>query len=66
MQFQVGSKEQDEAKARHLRATAHAFAVQVSIQAELKLLRDLDSGEKLEPRDKIRNTGIIIYFVIIV
>jgi len=62
LQFRIGSKEQDEAKARHLRSTAHAFAVQVAIQTELKLLRNLDSGEKLEQRDKIRNTGTILNY----
>jgi hypothetical protein len=40
-----------------MRDLLHSYAVFVQSQSELKHLRDLDSGEKLDPREKIRSTA---------
>lgn len=40
-----------------LRQVAHTYATLVSDIREAKYLRGLDSGEKLDPRDKIRATA---------
>lgn len=40
-----------------LRHTAQTYTALIASIAELRHLRSLDSGEKLEPRDKIRATG---------
>jgi hypothetical protein len=40
-----------------MRHTAYTYSTLIASIKELRRLRDLDSGEKLEPRDKIRATG---------
>jgi len=56
-QFRAGKKEADEKKMALMRANAHSYATLLSSISELKSLRALDSGEKLDPRDKIRATA---------
>ena len=41
----------------HLRAISVQYAAVVASVNELKFLRGLDSGEKLDPREKIRLTA---------
>ena len=40
-----------------MRHTAYTYSTLIASIKELRRLRDLDSGEKLDPRDKIRATG---------
>lgn len=40
-----------------MRHTAYTYSILIASIKELRHLRDLDSGEKLDPRDKIRATG---------
>ena len=56
-QYTIGRKETDAAKIERLRHTAHSYATLVSDVRQAKYLRGLDSGEKLDPRDKIRATA---------
>lgn len=44
-------------RAQFLKAKLNHYAVMVSSVKELKHLRGLDSGEKLDPREKIRATA---------
>ncbi len=53
----MGKLETDEQKITLLRASANSYATLLSNVAELKYLRGLDSGEKLDPRDKIKATA---------
>lgn len=56
-QFQLGKFEENEREVISRRHTAHTYSTLIASIKELRRLRDLDSGEKLEPRDKIRATG---------
>jgi hypothetical protein len=56
-QFADGRHESDSSKIQHLRALANQYTVMTKSVNELKLLRGLDTGEKLDPRDKIRATA---------
>jgi hypothetical protein len=56
-QFAAGRHETDPSKIQHLRALANQYTVMTKSVNELKLLRGLDTGEKLDPRDKIRATA---------
>ena len=49
--------ETDSKKATLLRANAHNYATMIAGVTELKFLRGLDTGEKLDPREKIRATA---------
>lgn len=57
MQFTAGRQETDKAKVASLLAAAQQYSTLLSNVHELKYLRGLDSGEKLDPRDKIRATA---------
>ena len=57
IQYQIDRFESDKIKKQQLRITANSFATMVNGVKELKHLRGLDSGEKLDPRDKIRATA---------
>ena len=52
--FREGMKQSDEEKVRQLRANAASYAELVSSVTELKILRGLDTGEKMGPRDTIQ------------
>eukprot|EP01039_Chlorochromonas_danica_P000838 gene837-912_t len=56
-QFRQGRRAEGEEEVSQLRAVTHSYATMVSDIKEVKYLRYLDSGEKLEARDKIRNTA---------
>lgn len=56
-QFQLGKFEENEREVISRRHTAYTYSTLIASIKELRRLRDLDSGEKLEPRDKIRATG---------
>lgn len=56
-QFRAGRLETDMTKVASLLATAHQYSTLLSNVRELKYLRGLDSGEKLDARDKIRATA---------
>ena len=56
-QFQTGKLEENEKEIASLRHTAYTYSTLIASIKELRHLRDLDSGEKLDPRDKIRATG---------
>jgi hypothetical protein len=56
-QFREGRLETDSKTTQLLRANANLYATLFSSINELKFLRGLDSGEKLDPRDKIRATA---------
>lgn len=47
----------DPERAKFERKTLNAYATLICSVNELKKLRGLDSGEKLDPRDKIRATA---------
>ena len=49
--------ETDENRIKFLRNRLHSYGTMVSSINELKYLRGLDSGEKLDPREKIRATA---------
>ena len=49
--------ETDENRIKFLRNRLHNYGTMVSSINELKYLRGLDSGEKLDPREKIRATA---------
>ena len=53
----TGRKETNPHRAESLRSIAHSYASMVTDVRELKYLRYLDSGEKLDQRDKIRATA---------
>lgn len=57
--YQVLSTKNDmsDDKLKHSRSLLHNYATMVSSINELKRLRGLDSGEKLDPREKIRATA---------
>eukprot|EP01031_Cornospumella_fuschlensis_P044032 gene44032-53827_t len=55
--IQQGRKVADPQEAQRLRAVAHSAATMLRDIQEAKYLRYLDSGEKLDQRDKIRNTA---------
>ena len=51
----------DDEKSRALKlATLHSYAVLVSNQTELTFLRSIDTGEKLDQKEKIRQTGELL------
>ena len=52
--FREGMKESDSAKIVQLRKNAASYAELVSSVAELKKLRELDTGEKMGQRDTIQ------------
>ena len=56
-QFRRGAIEEDEKQVVALREAAHSYVTMVSSVKELTRLRELDSGEKLNPRDKVRATA---------
>mmetsp|Transcript_25731 Transcript_25731/g.28057 ORF Transcript_25731/g.28057 Transcript_25731/m.28057 type:complete len:115 (+) Transcript_25731:3-347(+) len=56
-QYVTGRKETNPHRAESLRSIAHSYASMVTDVRELKYLRYLDSGEKLDQRDKIRRTA---------
>jgi hypothetical protein len=53
-QFRAGKGEQDKEKIALLRANAASYAEMISSVEELKVLRGLDTGEKMGPRDTIQ------------
>ena len=53
------TKEDEKSKALKL-ATLHSYAVLVSNQTELTFLRSIDTGEKLDQKEKIRQTGELL------
>lgn len=53
-QFKTNRGETDAKKIAAFRATAHSYATLLSSVAELSALRALDTGDKLDPRDKIK------------
>lgn len=57
MQFHQGKTETDKAKINYMRRLAHEYSVMVSDIRESKHLRYLDTGEKLDPREKIELTA---------
>eukprot|EP01038_Epipyxis_sp_PR26KG_P009556 gene9556-12869_t len=56
-QIQKNKNERDNYRIQFFRATLHSYVRKISAVNELKYLRSLDSGEKLDPRDKIRATA---------
>lgn len=56
-QYKVGSKETKTQLIHNYRAAAHNYARMVTDISELKYLRGLDTGEKLDPRAKIQATA---------
>jgi len=56
-QFRVGKNQTDPQVITHMRTMASQYVKMLSSIDELKYLRSLDSGEKLDPRDKIRATA---------
>ena len=56
-EFRRGAAERDDKQAMALREAAHCYVDMVSSVKELTRLRELDSGEKLNPRDKVRATA---------
>jgi hypothetical protein len=57
VKFMEGKKETDIETTAELRAIALQYVSMVKSINELKFLRGLDCGEKLDPRDKIRATA---------
>lgn len=55
--FKEGRVETDKQRVKHLRALANQYACMVTNINELKHLKQLDSGEMLDPREKIRATA---------
>lgn len=55
--YRVGRKETNKRIIDSLRLSANSYAILISNIKELKYLRYLDSGEKLDQRDKIRATA---------
>ena len=53
----MGKKATDPKQIKHLRSIATQYASMITSINELKYLRGLDFGEKLDPRDKIRATA---------
>ena len=53
-QFRLPLTETDLEKIQKIRETAHKYAILISNQKELSHLRGLDTGEKLDQRDKVR------------
>lgn len=47
----------DQSEAAELRALLHSYATMARDIKESKYLRYLDSGDKLDPREKIKNTA---------
>jgi hypothetical protein len=56
-QYREGRREVDAQKIHDMRSNAYMYAELITDIKTLKTLRGLDSGEKLEPRDKIRATA---------
>jgi len=56
-QFQRHRHETDAKKVAVMRATAQSYATLLSSVSELSRLRSLDTGERLNPRNKIRATA---------
>ena len=56
-EFRRGAAERDDKQAMALREAAHCYVTMISSVKELTRLRELDSGEKLNPRDKVRATA---------
>ena len=52
--FKAGKDEMDGQRVEQLRKNAANYAEMVSNVAELKVLRGLDTGEKMSPRDTIQ------------
>lgn len=59
-QFHEGKLETDPIKVKWLVSNAQCFAKLFRSVTELNHLRGLDSGEKLDPRDKIRATASLV------
>ena len=55
--FRQGRLERDADHANLLKFRAVNYATMISSVKELAFLRSLDTGEKLDPRDKIKNTA---------
>lgn len=56
-QFRAGRLVTDEKQTGALREVAYNYVTMISGIKELTFLRELDSGEKLSPRDKVRATA---------
>ena len=56
-QFRAGRLVTDEKQSGALREVAYNYVTMISGIKELTFLRELDSGEKLSPRDKVRATA---------
>ena len=56
-QFKHHRDETDSKRVAALRATAHSYATLLTSTAELSRLRGLDTGERLDPRSKIRQSA---------
>mmetsp|Transcript_21009 Transcript_21009/g.42231 ORF Transcript_21009/g.42231 Transcript_21009/m.42231 type:complete len:121 (+) Transcript_21009:85-447(+) len=55
--FKAGRNETDSKNIEHLHAVSNQYVKMIQSINELKYLRGLDTGEKLDPRDKIRATA---------
>lgn len=62
LRFLKGAKETDAAKVEGLRENAKLYATLVSSVNELKFLRELDTGDKLDPRQHINATASRVGF----
>ena len=56
-QIKSAASETDRNKLKFLQSRLHSYAVMITSINELKYLRGLDTGEKLDPREKIRATA---------
>ena len=55
--FRTGKHESNDKQAAVLREVAYSYVTMVSSVKQLTYLRELDTGEKLNPRDKVRATA---------
>lgn len=55
--FRTGKHESNDKQAAVLREVAYSYVTMASSVKQLTYLRELDTGEKLNPRDKVRATA---------
>ena len=63
-QFQKGKIEQNKEKVVLMRQNAYNYAKNVAAVAELRYLRSLDTGEKLDPQEIVRRTAAKVGFAL--
>jgi len=56
-QYRIGREEKDPNKIENCRAKAHSYVVMRRDVGNLVKIRELDSGDKMKPRDLIRATA---------